>query len=125
MLVRALSLKQPWANLIAQGTKTIETRSWKTNYRGDLLICSSQNPKIEPYGHALCIVELIHVEPMRVEHEKAACIQLFPRAYAWHIQNVRLITPFPVKGQLNIFSLEVPDDSEISLKWKKGSIITQ
>lgn len=34
----ALTLHQPWAALIAQGTKTIETRSWHTNYRGRLAI---------------------------------------------------------------------------------------
>mgnify|MGYP000945848419 CR=1 FL=1 len=26
---------QPWANLIAAGTKTIETRLWATAYRGE------------------------------------------------------------------------------------------
>lgn len=33
----AISLKQPWAQLILDGVKTIETRKWRTNYRGDLL----------------------------------------------------------------------------------------
>jgi len=36
--VKALSLWQPWASLIALGVKTIETRSWATWYRGPLLI---------------------------------------------------------------------------------------
>jgi hypothetical protein len=36
--VRAISLHQPWASLIAQGAKTIETRSWRTPYRGLLAI---------------------------------------------------------------------------------------
>jgi activating signal cointegrator 1 len=36
--MKALSLTQPWAILIAEGTKTIETRSWPTRYRGPLLI---------------------------------------------------------------------------------------
>lgn len=39
--MKALSVKQPYADLIACGRKTIETRTWKTNYRGPLLICSS------------------------------------------------------------------------------------
>ncbi|MEK7168734.1 MAG: ASCH domain-containing protein [Patescibacteria group bacterium] len=55
MKFKAISLKQPWANLVASGKKTIETRKWSTKYRGDLVICSSQNPKIKPYGKALCI----------------------------------------------------------------------
>lgn len=36
--VKALSLWQPWASLIALGVKTIETRSWSTKYRGPLAI---------------------------------------------------------------------------------------
>lgn len=33
-----LTLHQPWAALVAAGVKTIETRSWETSYRGELLI---------------------------------------------------------------------------------------
>lgn len=36
--MRALTLHQPWASLIAIGEKTIETRSWSTQYRGPLAI---------------------------------------------------------------------------------------
>lgn len=36
--MRALTLHQPWASLIAVGAKSIETRSWRTNYRGPLAI---------------------------------------------------------------------------------------
>lgn len=38
MLYRALSLKQPWAALLAAGVKTVEVRRWTTAYRGRLLI---------------------------------------------------------------------------------------
>ena len=33
-----LSLLQPWATLVILGHKTIETRSWSTAYRGELMI---------------------------------------------------------------------------------------
>ena len=36
--LRALSLTQPWASLVAQGAKRIETRSWATPYRGWIAI---------------------------------------------------------------------------------------
>jgi len=36
--MKALTLHQPWASLIALGAKTIETRSWSTTYRGPLAI---------------------------------------------------------------------------------------
>ncbi len=36
--MKALSLKQPWAALVAIGVKKIETQSWGTSYRGSLAI---------------------------------------------------------------------------------------
>lgn len=36
--MKALTVRQPWASLIACGAKTIETRSWRTSYRGWLAI---------------------------------------------------------------------------------------
>lgn len=36
--MRGLSLTQPWASLVALGQKAIETRSWPTSYRGEILI---------------------------------------------------------------------------------------
>lgn len=36
--MRALTLRQPWATLVAIGAKQIETRSWSTSYRGPLAI---------------------------------------------------------------------------------------
>lgn len=41
--MKALSLWQPWASLVAVGAKTVETRSWSTDYRGPLAIHSTQN----------------------------------------------------------------------------------
>ena len=36
--IKVLTLKQPWATLVAEGIKKYEFRSWKTNYRGRILI---------------------------------------------------------------------------------------
>lgn len=40
--IKAISLWEPWASLIATGAKTVETRSWHTKYRGELLICAAK-----------------------------------------------------------------------------------
>jgi activating signal cointegrator 1 len=40
--VRALSLLQPWASLMAFGEKRVETRGWETQYRGWLAIAASK-----------------------------------------------------------------------------------
>lgn len=36
--MKFLTIRQPWASLIAVGAKTIETRGWSTKYRGSLAI---------------------------------------------------------------------------------------
>lgn len=43
--MKALTVWQPWGQLIVWGKKHIETRDWKTDYRGPLLIhaASSKN----------------------------------------------------------------------------------
>lgn len=42
--MKALTLHQPWASLVALGGKSIETRSWSTAYRGRLLIHAAKRP---------------------------------------------------------------------------------
>lgn len=36
--MKAITVWQPWAQLLAEGKKKVETRSWRTNYRGGILI---------------------------------------------------------------------------------------
>lgn len=36
--MKTITLKQPWASLVANGYKEYEFRSWKIKYRGDILI---------------------------------------------------------------------------------------
>ena len=46
--MKVLSIKQPWASLIAHGIKDIENRTWKTNFRGRILIHASQQYACKP-----------------------------------------------------------------------------
>ncbi len=41
--MKALTVKEPWASLIINGYKKYEFRSWKTNYRGKILIHSGKS----------------------------------------------------------------------------------
>jgi activating signal cointegrator 1 len=60
--IKGLSLWQPWASLIAIGSKSVETRSWATSYRGWLAIHASKKwsksifdlVRSEPYHSCLC-----------------------------------------------------------------------
>lgn len=36
--MKVITLKQPWTTLVAEGLKKYEFRSWKYNYRGEILI---------------------------------------------------------------------------------------
>ena len=40
--MKALSIKQPWAELIVSGIKDIENRTWRTNFRGRVYVHASQ-----------------------------------------------------------------------------------
>lgn len=85
--MKAISLWQPWATLVATGAKQYETRSWSTTYRGPLIIHAAKryddlpqrgkhrNHFIKAFGEAgiyfplteiprgvyLCIVDLVEV----------------------------------------------------------------
>lgn len=48
----AISVKQPWAALLAVGAKTLEIRTWKTQRRGPLLIHASKVPDLRPEAWA-------------------------------------------------------------------------
>jgi hypothetical protein len=45
--MKALSFKQPWAELVLQGKKKIEIRRWNTNFRGEFLIHASKSPDMD------------------------------------------------------------------------------
>lgn len=110
--MKAFSVKQPWANMIASGEKTIETRKWCTNYRGTLLIVSSKTPRIEPAGYAIATAKLIDCRLMTKKDEEDACCDWYPGAYAWVLINIKKIKPFPVKGQLGIYEVDYLLDGE-------------
>ena len=106
--MKALSVKQPWANLIASGRKTIETRLWGTDYRGELLIVSSAIPRIQPAGYAIAVAQLIDCRPMNRDDQPAACCEVYPNAVAWVFEDIRRIRPFPVKGRLRLYDVHIP-----------------
>ncbi|KKL91162.1 hypothetical protein LCGC14_1897480 [marine sediment metagenome] len=128
--IKTLSVKQPWAWAIAEGLKTIETRTWIPNHRGDILIVASLKPDkllldwlVEQrgkdilseilYGKALAIVELVECRPMTKADEDAAMCPVYKGAFAWVLANVRKIEkPYPVKGRLGLYETRKPVDFE-------------
>lgn len=102
--MKALSVRNPWAQLIFEGEKTFEYRTWKTDYRGDLLICSTASPKIIDTicGHAMCVVRLNDIVKVTEENYQDFENDLTPDdigIYAWQLTDLRYIQPFPIKGK--------------------------
>ncbi len=121
--MKAISIKQPWAWAIASGFKTIETRTWPTNYRGELLIVSSLKPDKEmmdwfiaqtgkhireqmEYGKAIATANLADCRLMTEADQDAALCDIYPHAFAWIFESVQPITPFAVKGRLGIYEVD-------------------
>jgi hypothetical protein len=128
-IMKACSIKQPWAWAIQYGFKTIETRTWHTSYRGDLLIVSSKLPDkvmmgslareqgLTPelmassgrpllYGKALAVAKLVDCRPMSKLDEDAAMCERYPGAFSWVLEDVYRIEPFDVKGQLGLYLVD-------------------
>ncbi len=114
--MKAISIKEPWASLINSGKKTIETRAWKTKYRGTLLLCCSKEPVGNLSGLAFVICDLVEIRLMKIEDEYLAGCAMYPGAYSWVLKNVKPITPFAVKGQLGLFEVEYKNKQELIKK---------
>jgi hypothetical protein len=104
--MKAISIREPWASMITNGLKTIETRTWNTNHRGKLLLCASRIPRSDISGKAFAVADLVDVRPMTKDHEKKACCEIYHRAKSWILDNVTPIDTFPVKGQFGLFDVD-------------------
>lgn len=67
--VKALTLWQPWATLVAMESKRIETRCWKTDYRGLIAIHSAVKTPPKWLGASA------HTEPFRDELADLFCVR--------------------------------------------------
>lgn len=124
---KALSVKQPYADLLTRvvfrdesgkyhAQKTIELRSRNTNYRGDVLVCSSAKPELPGRlsGVTCGFVELYDTKPVEdftPEDWAATCIPESERprkGYGWLLRNPRRVVEMPIRGQLGVYNLIVP-----------------
>lgn len=124
--MKALSIKQPWAWLIANGYKDIENRSWPTKYRGQFLIHAGM--KFDDgfdYEWAEDIIKVkIPLSPRRGaiigQAEIVDCVQQsdspwFFGEYGFIIRNGKqFFNPKPCKGKLGFFTpmIEHPTTKE-------------
>ena len=129
--MKVLSVREPFATLITNGIKKIETRSWKTNYRGELFIHASGKTLAKEflandfvinlikdmdmnYGNIICkcnLVDCIYMDDEFIENIKKNqieynCGEYKVGRYAWIIDDIKPIYPIPTKGKLNIWKYD-------------------
>ncbi len=128
--MKVLTIKEPFATLIKNKVKYIETRSWKTNYRGELYIQAGvakirkdvrerkglselYNDDDLNYGNIICkcnLVDCVYMTEEFINNEKNKNINNFISGhyevgrYAWILDNIEPIKPIKVKGQLGIWN---------------------
>lgn len=114
---KCLSVKQPYATMIRNGSKTIELRNFKTSYRGNILICSTKQPIIKYIlnGCSMCFVELFDIvktESLSDYEFELTGAQLCHRdilqkkyKYAWILRNLSIVIEFPIIGNIGLFDI--------------------
>lgn len=117
--IRCLSVRQPWASLIVNGTKTIENRSWRTHYRGPLLIHASRtvdrdacrvhglDPESLPTG---VIIGMVTVADCTPPQEPCRSKWAEPDQYHWLLTDPqRFRHPVPFTGRVGFFKVALND----------------
>ena len=130
--MKGLSLIQPWASAVTLGAKSIETRSWSTNYRGWVAIHASKGmplwakeftlteayrylmhePEWFPRGAILGAAVLSGVartEDVEIDERERFFGDYSAGRFAWKLENVRVLpAPIPCAGALGLWT--VPAD---------------
>ena len=134
--MKVLTLRQPWATLVAEGIKKYEFRSWKTNYRGKLLIHAGvgvdkedmkkyKNMNLEfPSRKIIAIVEIDDclelddkLNKKIIAENNIAYGNKFRTGYAWKLKNVKKLDyNNEINGQLGLWNF---DESKLNISSKK------
>ena len=74
--MKALSLWQPWASLIAIGAKRIETRSWDTLYRGPIAIHAAKkwDKQLMDIARSFAFDSALRPRSLAVEHSGSTAL---------------------------------------------------
>ncbi len=129
--MKVLTIKQPWATLIAKGYKEYEFRTWKTKYRGDILIHAGKsidkkaldrfkNLNLEyPVGQIIAKANI--TDCIKVDNKlRNILAQKDPilykgvinktsndwDGYGFKLENIQEIEPIYINGKLNLWNYE-------------------
>lgn len=127
--MKALTIKQPFASLILEGLKEYEFRTWKTKYRGPILIHAGKGidkkamKKFEQYnleypvGAIIAQAEIEDVIYVDAEFRKMLKMKnpfVYSgvindeswEGYAFKLKNVQKQNPIIVNGQLGLWNFD-------------------
>ena len=124
--MKALTIKQPWASLIVNKYKMYEFRSWKTNYRGKILIHAGLSTdkkyldSFEKYNlkyiNGAIIGEAEVVDCILVDEDFNKSLNKLNNLvyhhdyigfYAWKLDNIKIYDePNFIKGKLGLWNYE-------------------
>ena len=125
--MKTLTIKEPYATLIAEGLKEYEFRTWKTSYRGDILIHAAKTPNNENkkrfidrnlnYKEGFIIAKATITDCVEVDDKlikellnkdkevyKNLSIKRDKPLYGFKLENVERINPIEAKGQLGLWN---------------------
>jgi hypothetical protein len=117
--IRCLSLRQPWAWLVAEGYKDVENRTWPTRYRGLLAIHAARRVHEDyatgsrfpiPIGLTVPAPNAIERGGLVAVADLFDCVTAsespwFGGPYGFVLRNVRRLPFLPMPGRLGIFVL--------------------
>ena len=111
--MKAITIKQPWATLIMSGVKRFEFRSWKTNFRGDVLIHAGKGIDKEAVERlAKYLPDELPMGKILGKVTITDCVS-FSRNFGFQMENV---VPFKkqidAKGQLGFWNIDI-DEKEL------------
>lgn len=99
-MVKVLTVKQPWASLIAYNYKHYEFRSWKTNYRGYVYIHAGLTLE-KVYKDLINKFDLNIIKGSINGHDHVGL-------YAWVLDDITLLKdPIEVKGKLGLWNYDI------------------
>ncbi|MBR1376932.1 MAG: ASCH domain-containing protein [Bacilli bacterium] len=130
--MKVITIKQPWASLIAEGIKEYEFRTWKTKYRGDILIHAGKGidkkamKKFECYNldyPSGCIIAkatltdciLVDEESRKMLNRKNPLVysniinDLNWKGYGFKLENVEKVKPIDINGKLSLWNYDYKD----------------
>jgi ASCH domain len=117
MELKVIVVRQPWAWLIVHGFKGIENRSWKTRYRGALLIQASANLPARRRFEEDCMLARRRGAKLPEEFETGGIVGMvqlvdcvtssrskwFEGPVGWVLAKPRRLPFIPLKGRLGLF----------------------